>query len=132
MSTKKKAKKATKKKTKSLGKSKVTRSRVMRPVPKKGTVSIAKVRKAVCKIEQISEPKSGDAASLAFHYAGLVSWEEVNLDKVAKGREVLWVDGQLYEKKDDGTYVYEDYTLGPCKKVIHLDAGKSARAYKEN
>lgn len=76
-------------------------------------------------------PKAGDTVSMAFHYAGLVSWEEAELGKVAKGKEVVWIDTQLYEKKDNGTYVYEDNTVGPCKKVLHLDGGERAKKYAE-
>ncbi len=81
--------------------------------------------------KKVTGPKAGDTVSMAFHYAGLVSWESHTIDKVAKGKEVLWISEQLYEKKDDGTYVYEDYSLGPCKKVLHLDDGKRAEQYEE-
>lgn len=77
-------------------------------------------------VKEATGPKAGDTVSMAFHFAGLVSWEGWTIDKVAKGKEVVWIDNQLYEKKDDGTYVYEDYSLGPCKKVLHLDGGKRA------
>lgn len=81
----------------------------------------------------MKKPKRGDAVSMAFHFAGLVSWEKWWIDRAAKGGEVVWLDGQLYERKEDGTYVYEDHTLGYCKKVLHLDDGKEADKYtKEN
>lgn len=79
----------------------------------------------------MKKPKKGDAVSLAFHFAGLVSWDRLEIDRVAKGGEVLWIDGQLYERKYDGTFVYEDNTLGPCKKVVHVDGGKLADKNKE-
>lgn len=78
----------------------------------------------------VKGPKAGDTVSMAFHYAGFVSWEKYDIDKVAKGGEVLWIDNQVYEKKQDGTYVYKDYTLGPCKKVLYLDGGKQAQQYE--
>lgn len=90
-------------------------------VPKK---AVKKVAKKI--VKEAKGPKAGDTVSMAFHYAGLVSWESYTIDKVAKGSEVVWIDNQLYEGKEDGTYVYEDYTLGPCKKVLHLDGGKRA------
>lgn len=68
---------------------------------------------------------------MAFHYAGLVSWEEHTIGKAAKDGAVVWIDGQRYEQRTDGTYVYEDYTLGPCKKVLHRDGGTKAQDYAE-
>lgn len=82
--------------------------------------------------KKVTGPKAGDITSMAFHYAGLVSWEEAEIDKVAKGKEVVWISNQLFEKKTDGTYVYEDNTVGPCKKVLHLDGGKRAQEYEES
>lgn len=90
------------------------------------------IKKVIKKsVKKTKGPKVGDKVSMAFHYAGLVSWECCEIDKVAKGKEVVWIDGQLYEKKKDGTYVYEDHTMGPCKKVLHLDNGKRAEQYEE-
>lgn len=91
--------------------------------------SIKKIEQSLARTFERMSPTAGDEASLAFHYAGLVSWEPCEIEKVAKGKEVLWISNQLYEKKDDGTYVYEDFSLGPCKKVIHLDGGKRATEY---
>lgn len=88
-------------------------------------------KKVVKKVVKETGPKAGDTVSMAFHYAGLVSWESCALDKVAKGKEVVWIDNQLYERALDGTYVYEDYTLGPCKKVLHFDGGTQAKQYQE-
>lgn len=94
----------------------------------KAKTTTKKVAKNI--VKETKGPKVGDKVSMAFHYVGLVSWESCTIDKVAKGSEVVWIDNQLYEGKEDGTYVYEDHTLGPCKKVLHLDGGK--RAYQEN
>jgi hypothetical protein len=98
---------------------------------KKAGIKMTAKKKTVKKVvkEVKKGPKVGDIVSMAFHYAGLVSWEEAEIEKVAKGKEVVWVSEQLYEGKPDGTFVYEDYSVGPCKKILHLDGGKRAEDY---
>ncbi len=46
-------------------------------------------------VQEVKGPKAGDVVSMAFHYAGLVSWEETEIEKVAKGAEVVWINEQL-------------------------------------
>lgn len=75
-------------------------------------------------IEQRLKPKKGVEVSMAFHYAGLVSWEKWEIDRVSKDGKRLWIDGQLYERQRDGTFLYSDNTLGPCSKVLYIDGGK--------
>lgn len=88
------------------------------------------IKKTVKKVVETTGPKANDKVSLAFHYAGLVSWESATIEKVAQGKEVVWIDEQLYEKKGS-TYVYEDFSVGHCKKILHLDGGKKAKAYEQ-
>lgn len=75
----------------------------------------------------MAKPKKGQKGSLAFHYAGLVSWEVVTIEKVTKDGKSIYIDGSdwVHDLKPNGTYENFDPTFG-AKRVIHLDGGKKA------
>lgn len=81
-------------------------------------------------MKTVTKLRKGDVVSQAFHYAGLVTYEQHSIAKVRGDR--VWTEdsNQEFNRNAAGEYVYTDNnTVEPARKVLTLDGGAYARKH---